>query len=129
MLSWFRRFQKVVQPKRRRPCHTLLALEGLEERYLLTASITEYPVPLAGGLLQSITVGADGALWFTANAAGKIGKITTTGVVTEYPISTTDPEGITSGPDGALWFTPENVDKIGRIGTDGIVTFFSAGGA
>ena len=37
----------------------------------------------------------------------KIGRITTAGAFTEYPIPTasSNPEGITAGPDGALWFT------------------------
>jgi len=51
-------------------------------------------------------VGPDKALWFTEFIAGKIGRITTTGTITEYNIPTPDstPRGITAGPDGALWF-------------------------
>jgi hypothetical protein len=39
--------------------------------------------------------------------ANQIGRITTEGTITEYPIPTPDsgPNGITAGPDGALWFT------------------------
>ena len=36
---------------------------------------------------------------------GAIGRITTAGVITEFPIAAGEaPSGITSGPDGALWF-------------------------
>jgi virginiamycin B lyase len=39
-------------------------------------------------------------------ATTRSGRITTAGVVTEYPIPTASsaPIGITAGPDGALWF-------------------------
>jgi len=43
-----------------------------------------------------------------------IGRITTAGVITEYPVGSR-PFGITNGPDGALWFTKDFDNKIGRI--------------
>lgn len=78
-----------------------------------------------------IAMGPDGALWFTETNAGKIGRITTDGVITEYAIPTANgfPFGITTGPDGALWFTEVQSQKIGRITTDGTVTEFAAGGS
>jgi virginiamycin B lyase len=71
-----------------------------------------------------ITAGPDGALWFTEAGANKIGRITTTGRITEYPVPTADarPSQITTGPDGALWFTESYANKIGRITTTGTVT-------
>ena len=50
--------------------------------------------------------------------SNKIGRVTTSGGVTEYSVPTVsaEPEGITSGPDGALWFTEFGGGKIGRIG-------------
>src|SRR5215467_2422810 len=47
--------------------------------------ITEYPLPantLAGA--PGITVGPDGALWFTLFGANQIGRITTAGVITTF---------------------------------------------
>lgn len=78
-----------------------------------------------------ITTGPDGALWFTETVAGKIGRITTAGVITEYalPASNSYPFGITTGPDGALWFTEVHSQQIGRIRTDGSVTEYPAGGS
>src|SRR6266567_9030573 len=74
---------------------------------------------------QGITVGPDGALWFT-DSADKIGRITTQGQITEFALSTlAHPMGITTGPDGALWFTESNLDKIGRITTQGRITEFA----
>ena len=51
--------------------------------------------------------GPDGNLWFTERGSNNIGRITTAGVVTEFPIPTANsyPSGIAAGPDGNLWFT------------------------
>jgi hypothetical protein len=64
---------------------------------------------------------------FTENLGNKIGRITTSGILTEYPVPTPNsvPDGIASGPDGALWFTEHDVDKIGRITTAGVITEYA----
>ena len=70
-----------------------------------------------------ITVGPDGALWFTNE--GSIGRITTGGAITIYRhpgIRSWDV--ITAGPDGALWFTQYDGNAIGRITTEGRVSLF-----
>jgi len=56
-------------------------------------------------------------LWFTENEGDRIGRITPTGQITEFPLPTGSgsPEGITAGPDGTLWFTKSYWNKIGRI--------------
>src|SRR6266516_4831601 len=50
--------------------------------------INEYPVPTSNAQPYDITVGPDGALWFTetANAVNQIGRMTIGGDVTEYPV-------------------------------------------
>ena len=70
----------------------------------------------AGTTVHAITAGADGALWFTQWGSNHIGRITTTGEVSEHAIPTpgSEPHGITAGPDGALWFA-EEAGKIGRL--------------
>jgi virginiamycin B lyase len=70
--------------------------------------------------------GPDGNLWFTENTANKIGRITISGAVTEFPIPTVNsgPFGITAGGDGNLWFI-EKANKIGRITTGGVITEFT----
>jgi virginiamycin B lyase len=85
------------------------------------STITEFPIPSGGP--AGITAGPDGALWFTESGAGKIGRITTGGAVTEFPIPIygPSPQVITAGSDGALWFTDE-MNGIGRITTGGSVT-------
>jgi streptogramin lyase len=64
-----------------------------------------------------ITPGPDGNLWFTEQLGIGIGKITTSGVITEFQVPTPGsvPFGITSGPDGNMWFTESSANKIGRV--------------
>jgi streptogramin lyase len=98
----------------------------------IAQTITEYPIPTANSSPSGITVGPDGALWFTEASGNNIGRISTAGIVTdEFPIPTTNssPSGITAGPDGALWFTEFNSTSngIGRITTAGVITEPSAG--
>ena len=74
-----------------------------------------------------ITVGPDGALWFTSFANDRIGRITTGGVITTFtdPAGGIDgPHGITTGPDGNLRFTSFSNHRIGYIAPVGAVTTF-----
>ncbi len=92
----------------------------------LRAQITEYPVPVGG--LSGIAAGPDGNVWFSGN--GQIGRITPTGVVTLFPVPTSNDTSaaIVAGPDGAMWFTESSLNsgnffaKIGRITTSGAIT-------
>ena len=83
------------------------------------AAITEFRVPTLNSQPAGITVGPDGALWFTEENGHKIGRITTDGAITEYQIPTipSAPSEITAGPDGNLWFTEfgANPPKVGRL--------------
>ncbi len=88
-----------------------------------TGSVAMFAIPttgdvnFAGEQITGITAGPDGALWFTGNAAGHIGRITTSGSVTMYDTSAygMTPYSITAGPDGGLWFTDTVGGGIGRI--------------
>ncbi len=107
-----------------------LTLESLEDRSLMAVALAELPVPGGSILLEGVTTGPDGNLWYTSFNSGKIGRITPAGAVTEFDASTTPnsgPVGITTGPDGNLWYTLKNVSKIGRITPAGVVTEFVAG--
>jgi streptogramin lyase len=96
---------------------------------MTTSGVATTFVPPTSGSAQSIVSGPDGALWFTEMAGNRIGRVTTAGVFTEYPIPTAsgDPYGIAVGSDGALWFT-EKANKIGRITTAGTITEFPIAG-
>ncbi len=91
--------------------------------------ITEYPGPCYSN--STIVAGSDGALWFSpANdgATQAIGRITTSGVFSTFPVGdTVAPGRITAGPDGALWFahgvpTGGGEGAVGRMTTAGVET-------
>ena len=77
-----------------------------------------FPAPL------NITVGPDGNLWFTDPGLHMIGRITTGGDITMFPIPTaeSDPSGITAGADGHLYFVESRPGRVARISTAGVVT-------
>ena len=58
------------------------------------------------------------SLWFAETLRNKIGRITTTGVVTEFPIPSADtqPVGVAAGPDGHVWFAESATATGNRIG-------------
>jgi streptogramin lyase len=63
--------------------------------------ITEYTVTTAGSVPYTIAAGKDGLLYFTENAAKKIGIMTTAGVMLpEYVTASTGPLGIASVAQG-----------------------------
>ena len=77
-----------------------------------------------------IATGPDGNLWFTyINITFKrnvIGKITPSGVVTEFFVdigSDNRPWGITAGSDGNMWFTAP-----GYVFSDGMIVRISPSG-
>ena len=75
---------------------------------------------------DGITVGSDGALWFTNLRSDSIGRMTTSGVNVNYSGPGINyPVSITAGPDGSLWFTNNRSNSIGRITTSGAVSNYT----
>jgi len=77
-----------------------------------TGVFSQYPIPIrpSGGGTGTLTLGPDGAMWFTVTcnpcSNDEIGRITTTGLFTEFPVPHDGSMGgIATGPDGALWST------------------------
>ncbi|HEX5853552.1 MAG TPA: hypothetical protein VFY36_10715, partial [Solirubrobacteraceae bacterium] len=95
-----------------------------------SGGFTEYTLP-AETEARRITAGPDGNMWFTNSYCGfhfpgkcSVDKITTSGVVTEYPLTENSPLGITAGPDGNLWFVGSynTKSKVGKVTTSGVIT-------
>ena len=85
------------------------------------------------GLPTALTVGPDGAIWYTSQTVPpRITRVSSAGVFTSTEIPSGEGglylPGITAGPDGALWFTQAPVgpadppDAIGRMTTEGQYT-------
>lgn len=74
-----------------------------------------------------ICVGPDRALWFTEfdfSQANEIGRLTTRGTLTQFPVGQFAPTGIAAGPDGALWFTDRfSHYGVGRMTVSGRMKF------
>ncbi len=85
----------------------------------------EYTV--AGGDFRTLADGPEaGTFWFGDDSPSVgIGKITTSGAITHYPVSGTPISAVTSGPDGKVWFLKGSIAKIGNITTGGSVTEYS----
>ncbi|MBX3171115.1 MAG: hypothetical protein KF760_27150 [Candidatus Eremiobacteraeota bacterium] len=87
---------------------------------IATGTFTRFQEGLSGTPTR-MCLGPDGNLWFCERQENKVGRVTPSGVVTEFSIPTSDsqPIDICVGPDGALWFTESGAAKLGRITTSG----------
>jgi streptogramin lyase len=93
-------------------------------------AISEFDGLSPGSHPRGIVSGPDGDLWFTEREATPpaIGRITPTGVITEFGLKAGHPEGIAAGADGNVWFTIAGAtDAIGRISPAGKVEEFLTG--
>ena len=110
---------------------------GLIVKMTTAGAFTTFKVPRINGSTDDIVAGPDGNLWFTLDGTDtgtEIGRITTSGVITEFsfpaPLSSNYLylSGIATGPDGNLWFTFDNYTTsstaIGRITTSGAISLF-----
>jgi virginiamycin B lyase len=92
-----------------------------------TGQVAEFPLPPRPiDFASAIAPGPDGNLWFTELGANAIGRVTTAGLITEFPLPTpgSRPNAIVRGLDGAVWFTEEGGDRVGRITPGGAITEF-----
>jgi virginiamycin B lyase len=103
---------------------------------ITTAGVfTEFPVadfgdlPGQDSLPLGITLGPDGALWFTAGFYSEIGRITTAGVFGAFGPTDSGLNNITTGPNGALWFTESGANKIGRLQPPTFIASATSGSA
>jgi virginiamycin B lyase len=64
-----------------------------------------------------ITRGPDGALWYAEFQGNAVGRVTTAGVTSHFPVPTaaSGPRFIAPGPNHTLWFTEQMSNKIGRV--------------
>ncbi len=84
----------------------------------LEVTIREWPLPAANERPHDPAVGPDGALWYTAQQANRLGRLDPrTGQFREYPLPTpgSGPHGLTFGPDGNLWYTANRAGLIGKL--------------
>ena len=90
---------------------------------------TEFPLTSGYDRPLEIALGPDGNLWFTELTGPNIGRITTAGTITEFPVpsnsSFLQTGGMVAGPDGNMWFTDTGNNSIGQITMAGVITEFA----
>jgi virginiamycin B lyase len=79
-------------------------------------SLREYPVP-AGSHPHDVAPAPDGTVWYTAQAAGALGRLDPeTGKTSHVPLGDgSAPHGVIVGPDGAAWVTDGGLNAIVRV--------------
>src|SRR4029079_5507124 len=79
--------------------------------------IQTFDLPKDGGYPHDLAVGADGMVWYTAQRAGKLGRLDpATGKVDLVPLGDgAAPHGVIIGPDGAPWVTEGGRNAIVRV--------------
>lgn len=81
-----------------------------------TGRIKEYAIPTPGSYPGDIVVGCDGALWFSEFGPGNIGRITTNGALTEFPLHIREFYGLAPTRGCSLWFTEtSDANKVGVL--------------
>jgi streptogramin lyase len=87
------------------------------------ATVQLFNVPSADSGLHHIVAGPDGAMWFTERQAGQVGRITTAGQISEYPIPNNASGLPDTGPDqivssgGSIWFLTDIGESVYRVAT------------
>ena len=79
-------------------------------------AIREYPVP-PGSHPHDVAPAPDGAIWYTAQHRGELGRLDPeTGDTRHIPLGTgSRPHGVIVGPDGAPWVTDSGLNAIVRV--------------
>jgi len=78
--------------------------------------VQEYPVP-GGSHPHDVAPAPDGAVWYTAQSSGELGRLDpTTGQTRHIPLGPgSSPHGVIVGPDGAPWITDSGLNAIVRV--------------
>ena len=91
----------------------------------LSFEVSTYPVP-AGSHPHDVAPAADGGVWYTAQATGRLGWLDPeTGDVREIPLGPgSAPHGVITGPDGAAWVTDSGLNAMVRVDAGDRVTVY-----
>ena len=88
-----------------------------------TGVFAEFRTPTPNSFPGDITTGADGNMWFTEQAVDKFGRITPSGVITEFG-GVNSPSSIAAGPDGNIWISSAFVSEVARVTPTVEITIF-----
>jgi virginiamycin B lyase len=81
-------------------------------------SIKQWPVATPGSRPHDPRATSDGAIWYTGQLAGVLGRLDPdTGQIKEFQLKTphTGPHGLAEDKDGNIWFTGNRIGIIGKL--------------
>jgi virginiamycin B lyase len=106
----------VERPTQGAPSSTRPAPEASAAAADAAVRLTEYPVP-RGSHPHDVAPAADGTVWYTGQATGRLGRLDPkTGRTEEIPLGDRSaPHGVIVGPDGAPWITDGGLNAIVRV--------------
>jgi virginiamycin B lyase len=84
----------------------------------LSVPIKEYEVPTPKSRPHDPALAPDGSLWYTGQAANKLGRLDPkTGEFKEYPLKTpgSGPHGLVADRQGNIWFTAISGGYVGKL--------------
>lgn len=96
----------------------LTAVAAFAAAGTLHAPIHEYSVPTPNSRPHDPAVAPDGSLWYTGQAANRLGRLdVNTGTFREYPLKTLDsgPHGLVADHAGNIWFTAISGGYVGKL--------------
>lgn len=106
-------------------------------RMTTSGAFVEFNLPTGSQYPDAIAAGPDGAVWFIEDqffTGGKVGRVSLSGEIKEFPMITRRLHGLTAGPDGNLWITAATMTDSGsqegailRMTPDGEVTEYLLG--
>jgi virginiamycin B lyase len=86
-----------------------------------TSAGVQTAYPIAGSHIGDVLLGPDKNIWFTDYGNNKIGRISASGVATEFALPAgASPEGMTLGPDGNFWITDGGRRKVIKESPSGV---------
>ena len=95
----------------------MLLLVGLPLAGTAGVAIRAYDLPRSGGYPHDVAAATDGAVWYTAQPSGQLGRLDpSTGTVELIALGPgAAPHGVIVGPDGAPWVTDGGTNAIVRV--------------
>jgi virginiamycin B lyase len=107
--------------------YPLSSSETIVGRVASDGTLTEFVAPTEEEKFGtgSITLGPDGAMWFTEPKGDRVGRVSQAGETTYVGLPAgTSPMQIVTGADGDLWFTDQHNSRIGRLSPTGTLQEF-----